>query len=218
MNVAVIPLIEQMPSPEYDSSELRHLSNVEHARERPSLWLGTDDFSRSASCLARESFCLAIDEILAGRCTELKVTVSPERFALQHNGDCPNATNIGADGKNEIESILTTRWICQQRTNNEYVSNDVCKLSLPTVVFLSRTFEFHTFDGQKHWSIYYDRGESRDGLIAVGSSSKSGISFSFTPDADILGDTKFDNDELKSWFSQLPLPHEAFTVSWENAG
>ena len=114
----------------YDDSELQHISAVEQARERPGLYLGTTDFTQSGNCFAREAFCMAIDEILAGRCTELVVSVESGRFHLSHNGNCPDAKTIQSDGKTTFESVLTRRGICRLLASDDYVSDNICRLSI----------------------------------------------------------------------------------------
>ena len=208
-----------MPEPfEYDPSELQNISAAEQARERPGLYLGTTDFSESANCLARETFCLAIDEILNNNCSELSVGTVDEWFHLSHNGNCPDAKEVQRDGKTTFESILTTRWVCRKHADAEYVGSNICRLSIPTVVYLSKQFEIEGFDGQNHYFLRFENGESELGLQRLGESDNTGISLRFTPNKDVLGHTEFNIEELRLWFEKLPLPHDSLNVKWEIGG
>lgn len=201
---------------EYDGSEIVRLSDAEHVRQRPRMYLGDIDFAQSGNCLARESLCLAIDQVARQTCRTLTVQHHRDgRLVHLHDGE-----PLGVDpqtrhhGKSECELVAEALWMCQLRAKSEWVSADVCKVSLPTVNFLSAFFRLDSFHPSGHYSVKYARGVSETGLQRLGDCSKSGVRIEFRLDHTILGKTSFDLDSLREWFEGLPLPHSHVDVTW----
>ncbi|MEM7315852.1 MAG: hypothetical protein AAF497_22180, partial [Planctomycetota bacterium] len=71
----------------YESDELRHITDLQHVRERPAIYFGDLDARTIPNCLAREAYCLAIDQIIANTCTRMTTDFAADGFAsVTHNG------------------------------------------------------------------------------------------------------------------------------------
>jgi len=46
----------------YEPNELRHITDLEHFHKRPSMYFGDLGAATIPNCLAREAYCLAIDQ------------------------------------------------------------------------------------------------------------------------------------------------------------
>ena len=64
-------------SPEYDQSDLQRLSDLEHVRERPAMYIG-DVTSRGLHHLVQEVVDNSIDEAMAGFASQVDVIINAD--------------------------------------------------------------------------------------------------------------------------------------------
>ncbi len=70
----------------YGAEQLEHLSDLEHVRERPSMYIG-DTTLRGLHHLVYEVVDNSIDEAMAGYATEIKVTINNDgSVTVEDNG------------------------------------------------------------------------------------------------------------------------------------
>ncbi len=210
-----------MPKPPYNPSELQHISDAEHVRERYRMYLGDIDAAQTPNCLLREAFCLTLDQILAKTCSKVCVTFTPcGTVAIDHNGQSPGvAPEDQFDGKSETEMIVSVLRFCQKRAAHEYVAEHICRNSFPVVNFLSETFRIDCYHATGHWSQCYARGIPTEQIHRVDACARTGVKIEFRPDQAMFGKPRFDLHEMVAWFSQLPLDHSSFAIEWiDNRG
>ena len=71
---------------EYKPEDLQHLSDLEHVRERPSMYIG-DTTSRGLHHLVFEVVDNSVDEALAGYCSEIHVIINSDgSLSVEDNG------------------------------------------------------------------------------------------------------------------------------------
>ncbi len=61
-------------SEDYSGKDLEHLSDLEHVRERPSMYIG-DTYARGLHHMVYEVVDNSIDEAMAGHASEINVTI-----------------------------------------------------------------------------------------------------------------------------------------------
>src|SRR6187402_864181 len=66
---------KKKPAGEYTSEDLQHLSDLEHVRERPSMYIG-DTTQRGLHHLVYETVDNSIDEAMAGHATVVSVSIN----------------------------------------------------------------------------------------------------------------------------------------------
>lgn len=205
-----------MPESSYSSDDLEHLSDVDHVRERYRMYIGDVEAQQTANCLMRDAFCLAIDQIIAGTCSRVRVTFTPTgAVSIDHNGASPGVELEDRYGdKSETERIVSVMRFCQRRAAHEYVAAHVCRYSFPIVNFLSSHFRIDNFHPMGHWSQTYACGVPTEPFHRVGPCDRSGVSVEFQPDQAIFGASQFDVADMKDWFTQLPIDHSKVAVEW----
>ena len=94
------------------------------------------------------AFCLATDQIVAGKCSRLSCLLTPDGFvSISHNGE-----SLGVHpeeryaGRAEIERVAEVLSFCAERATNSYVSQHICKNGLTVLNALSKQFELDRLD------------------------------------------------------------------------
>jgi DNA gyrase subunit B len=74
-------MADKQTQKEYTSADLKHLSDRDHVRERPSMYIG-DTTSRGLHHLVYEVVDNSIDECMAGHAKHVSVTVNVDGSAV----------------------------------------------------------------------------------------------------------------------------------------
>ena len=200
------------------SDELEHITDLQHVRERPAMYFGDLDAPTIPNCLAREAYCLAIDQIVAGTCTQLTTDITSDGFAsVAHNG---TALGIEPESRfpdmSEMQVVAELIGFCADRAASEYVHSHVCKNGMTALNALCERFELHNFTDGSHYLLAYNCGEREMTLQYLGSTTETGVSIRFKPDRKMVTYTQFDLVELAQWFSSIPIETDNVDIQWND--
>ena len=185
----------------YDASSITVLEGLEAVRMRPGMYIGSVS-TRGLNHLIYEIVDNAVDEHLAGFCTEIHVTLEADGSATVEDNGRGIPVGMHAQGVSAERVVYTTLHAGGKFGHDAYKtsgglhgvgSSVVNALSLRMTVRVSR-------DG-KIYQDTYERGNPttplEKGLLpVVGKSFKTGTLVNFLPDPDIFERTRFKEDEV----------------------
>ncbi|QJU59471.1 DNA topoisomerase IV subunit B [Sphingomonas sp. AP4-R1] len=176
----------------YDASSIEVLEGLEPVRRRPGMYIGGID-ERAFHHLAAEVLDNAMDEAVAGHATRIEVTLAPgNRFTVVDNGrGIPIDEHPKHPGKSALEVILTTLHSGGKFSGKAYnTSGGLHGVGSSVVNALSSDLVIEVARDKQVYRQTYSRGLPTSALEMVGQTqNRRGTSVSFTPDAEIFGET-----------------------------
>ncbi len=182
---------------EYDASQIQVLEGLEAVRKRPGMYIGSTS-SSGLHHLVYEIVDNAIDEALAGYCTEINVTINPDgSVTVTDNGRGIPVDIQEQTGKSALEVVFTVLHAGGKFGGGGYkVSGGLHGVGASVVNALS---EWLTVQVHKNGSIYemrFSRGDITQEMTVVGDTDKTGTIVTFMPDHEMFEDTEYNYDTL----------------------
>ena len=210
-----------MAKEQYNADSITVLEGLEAVRKRPGMYIGGVG-TKGLNHLIYEIVDNAVDEHLAGFCTEIRVI-------LEADGSCTVGDNgrgipvgLHKKGVSAERIVLSTLHAGGKFDNDSYkTSGGLHGVGSSVVNALS---ERMTVKISRDGSIYYDeykKGipviELKDGLLPViGKAKSTGTEINFLPDAAIFEKTKFKADWLKSRLHESSYLNPGLKIFYEN--
>lgn len=191
---------------EYGADQIQILEGLEAVRKRPGMYIGSTS-SRGLHHLVYEIVDNAVDEALAGYCTEINVTINPDNsITVVDNGrGIPVGINHKA-GIPAVEVVFTILHAGGKFGGGGYkVSGGLHGVGASVVNALSEWLEvFICRDGKKYQQ-RYERGKTMYPLKEIGdcSTDETGTTVIFLPDKQIFEETVYDYDILKQRLREM---------------
>lgn len=202
----------------YKHDELLHLSDLRHARERPEMYFGDLDDPRIPNCMAREAFCLAIDQIVSKSCSQMTTEFTSDGFAsVSHNGTPLSVVNDARfPNMSEMQAVAEIMGFCADHASSSYVQSSVCKNGMTALNALCERFELHNYHDGVHYLLTYNRGERESSLQSLGPTDACGVTVRFKPDGSMVRHTRFDAQQLHQWFMSIPIDSSGVEIEWND--
>ena len=205
----------------YDAESITVLEGLEAVRKRPGMYIGSVS-TKGLNHLIYEIVDNAVDEHLAGCCSEIRVVLEKDGSATVSDNGRGVPVGMHAKGVPAERLVYTTLHAGGKFDDSAYKtsgglhgvgSSVVNALSVYMDVEVSR-------DGYIHHD-RYERGvpvvELVDGLLPVlGKTRKTGTKVNFLPDDTIFEKTKFKADEVKSRMHETAYLNPALTITFED--
>ena len=186
---------------EYGADQIQILEGLEAVRKRPGMYIGSTS-SRGLHHLVYEIVDNAVDEALAGYCTEIQVSINPDNsITVVDNGrGIPVGINHKA-GIPAVEVVFTILHAGGKFGGGGYkVSGGLHGVGASVVNALSNWLEVEICQGGKVYKQRYERGHVCYALKEIGTCpmEKTGTKVTFLPDDTIFTETTvYDFDVLK---------------------
>ena len=187
-------------SAEYGADQIQILEGLEAVRKRPGMYIGSTS-SRGLHHLVYEIVDNAVDEALAGYCTEIDVQINEDNsITVKDNG---RGIPVGIQKKAGIpavEVVFTILHAGGKFGGGGYkVSGGLHGVGASVVNALSEWLEVRIYTDGKVYQQRYERGKVKYPLkvIAECNPEKHGTEVSFLPDREIFEETEYDFDVLK---------------------
>ena len=201
---------------EYGADQIQILEGLEAVRKRPGMYIGSTS-SRGLHHLVYEIVDNAVDEALAGFCTEIQVTINPDNsITVVDNGrGIPVGINHKA-GIPAVEVVFTILHAGGKFGGGGYkVSGGLHGVGASVVNALSDWLEVEICHEGKVYRQRYEKGHVVYKLKVVDECDpeKTGTKVTFLPDETIFEDTVFDYDTLKQRFREMAFLTKGLRIS-----
>lgn len=190
----------QTQNNDYNETQIQVLEGLEAVRKRPGMYIGTTS-SKGLHHLVYEIVDNAVDEALAGFCTEIGITIhSDNSVSVTDNGRGIPVGIHPTKGIPAVEVVFTTLHAGGKFGGSGYkVSGGLHGVGASVVNALSKRLEVRISQDSKVHEQVYERGDTVQPLTVVNSCpvSKTGTEVHFWPDDDIFEELEYDFDVLK---------------------
>ena len=205
----------------YDADSIAILEGLEAVRKRPGMYIGSVS-TKGLNHLIYEIVDNAVDEHLAGFCSEICVTLEKDGSATVRDNGRGVPVGLHATGVSAARVVYTTLHAGGKFDDTAYKtsgglhgvgSSVVNALSVYMDVEISR-------EGYVHHD-RYERGkpviELEDGLLPkIGKTRKTGTKVNFLPDDTIFEKTRFRAEEVKSRMHETAYLNPELTITFDD--
>ncbi len=183
---------------DYGQEDLEHLSDLEHVRERPSMYIG-DTTNRGLHHLVYEVVDNSIDEAMAAFASEVCVSVNSDgSVTVEDDGrgiPVERHEQLSEQMDREVstlEGVMTVLKFGGKFTKGAYqTSGGLHGVGVTVVNFLSEWCEVEVCRDGHVYHQEYERGVPKGEVRRVGQTEKAGTKTTFKPDPQIFQTTKF---------------------------
>ncbi len=204
---------ESVSTPAYDASSIQVLEGLSAVRRRPGMYIGSTD-TRGLHHLINEVVANSIDEVLAGACTEIWVTLHKDGTCTVRDNGRGIPVEIHPKYKRPaLEIVMTVLHAGSKFDRAAYkVSGGLHGVGLHVVNALSEWFEVRVRrDGNEYFQ-RYERGAPVAPLEVIGKADGTGTEQRFKPDPEIFETLIFDRDVVERRLKELSFLNPAVTI------
>ncbi len=205
----------------YDADSISVLEGLEAVRKRPGMYIGSVS-TKGLNHLIYEIVDNAVDEHLAGYCTEIKVTLEKDGSATIVDNGRGVPVGMHAKGVSAARLVYTTLHAGGKFDDSAYkTSGGLHGVGSSVVNALSTYMDVEICrEGYIHHD-RYEQGnpvvELEEGLLPkIGKTRKTGTKVNFLPDPTIFEKTKFRGDEVKSRMHETAYLNPTLTIIYED--
>ncbi|MCI6535866.1 MAG: DNA gyrase subunit B [Lachnospiraceae bacterium] len=205
----------------YDADSIAILEGLEAVRKRPGMYIGSVS-TKGLNHLIYEIVDNAVDEHLAGYCSEIRVTLEKDGSATVSDNGRGVPVDLHSTGVSAARVVYTTLHAGGKFDDSAYkTSGGLHGVGSSVVNALSTYMDVEiSRDGYVHHD-RYERGKPvidlEDGLLPkLGKTRKTGTKVNFLPDDTIFEKTKFRAEEVKSRMHETAYLNPTLTIVFED--
>jgi DNA gyrase subunit B len=208
---------------EYGADDLQHLSDLEHVRERPSMYIG-DTAVRGLHHLVFEVVDNSIDEAMGGHAKSISVTINNDgSVTVEDDGrgiPVEKHEQLSQEMAREVSTLEGV--MCVLKFGGKFekgayqTSGGLHGVGVTVVNFLSEWCEVEVYRNDHVYQQEYARGVPQSPVRRVGATKKRGTKTTFKPDPQIFPVTKFIYDTLHKRLQELAFLNRGVRIIYKD--
>ena len=208
---------------DYKPEDLQHLSDLEHVRERPSMYIG-DTTSRGLHHLVFEVVDNSIDEAMAGYATTVRVqinndgsvTVEDDGRGIPVGRHQQLSEELGRE-TSTLEGVMTVLKFGGKFEKGAYqTSGGLHGVGVTVVNFLSQWCEVEVCRDGHVYQQEYERGIPQGEVKRLGATDKVRTKTTFKPDTQIFKTTQYSYDILHKRLQELAFLNRGVKIIYKD--
>ena len=204
---------------EYSADDLQHLSDRDHVRKRPGMYIG-DTFSRGLHHLVYEVVDNSIDEAMADFASYVTVVINNDgSVTVEDNGrgipveEHKELTAEMGRTVSTLEGVMTVLKFGGKFEKGAYqTSGGLHGVGVTVVNFLSQWCEVEVSRDGFVYRQEYERGEATGDVTKGEATDQTGTKTTFKPDSEIFESTKYVSDILVKRLQELAFLNKGVTI------
>lgn len=191
-------------SQEYGADQIQILEGLEAVRKRPGMYIGSTSL-KGLHHLVYEIVDNAIDEALAGFCTDIEVIINEDNsITVVDNG---RGIPVGINHKSGLPAVQVVFTILHAGGKfgggGYKVSGGLHGVGASVVNALSEWLEVTVHTDGKMYRQRYAKGKVMGPLEEVGTTDRTGTTVTFLPDKEIFEETVYEFDTLRQRLREM---------------
>jgi DNA gyrase subunit B len=208
---------------DYKPEDLQHLSDLEHVRERPSMYIG-DTTARGLHHLVFEVVDNSIDEAMAGYATTVRVqinndgsvTVEDDGRGIPVGRHEQLSEELGRE-TSTLEGVMTVLKFGGKFEKGAYqTSGGLHGVGVTVVNFLSQWCEVEVCRDGHVYQQEYERGIPQGEVKRLGATDKVCTKTTFKPDTQIFKTTQYSYDILYKRLQELAFLNRGIKIIYKD--
>ena len=182
---------------DYNASEIQVLEGLEAVRKRPGMYIGSTSAS-GLHHLVYEIVDNAIDEALAGYCTDITVTINEgDTITVTDNGRGIPVDIQAQTGRPALEVVFTVLHAGGKFGGGGYkVSGGLHGVGASVVNALSEWLTVQVHKDGKIYEMKFSRGNITQEMKVIGETDHTGTTVTFKPDPEMFDTLEYDYETL----------------------
>lgn len=199
----------------YDGSDIQILEGLEAVRKRPGMYIGSTG-PRGLHHLVYEVVDNAVDEALAGYCTDIVVTIHEDNsITVDDNGRGIPVDKHPKEKIPTVEVVLTILHAGGKFGGEGYkVSGGLHGVGVSVVNALSTKVVVQVRRDGTEYEISFDHGKTKEKLHKIGPAKHTGTTATFWPDPEIFQETTvYDYNTLAARFREMSFLNKGLKIT-----
>ncbi len=194
------------------------LEGLEAVRKRPHMYIG-DVGERGLHHLVYEVVDNSVDEAMAGRCTEIDLTIHADNSVtvVDNGSGIPVGPHATVKGMDTLDVVMTKLHAGGKFESNAYqVSGGLHGVGVTCVNALSEWLKVEVYrDGKVH-AQRYERGNPTGKVTPIGETQRRGTKITFRPDPTIFEVKEFSFETLSGRLRELAFLNAGLKITIED--